>query len=543
MVHQSAQTIEGPDITNYWQYFNLDRDPFAMSHDESLTYLPSYWEEMLDLIQYLVHYKNQAVVVTGQNGIGKSILADLLLTQLGENVHAAKIAAEPNLNVIRLIEFLSDAFMVPWQPEQSIEQALDSQLQAFQQKEKNCLLLLDNAHLLPAETLEALLYLISQQSEHQMRFHVLLFGESALQQTLHRMLEPTEESLVHFLTLESLSLEETQQYLNHRLSASGWQNENPMSEEIVARVYRLSEGNPARINRIARRFLLDMLSEGEEEAGSSWLGRHLTKFLGACLIIAILGLLGVWIWRINSAGSSAPSHTVGTAAAPTISLNGQPLPAMNQKNMETVALSPPKPVAAPTTPAANVPPVQQPIVPTQVMPSPAAALPVAEKNMLTKSAEKVPAAVAPAPAVVPPLTTDAVPVEQAPARLKKIAAPKPALSKPVVKKPVSKTAAAPVKKVKSAAPAQVPSKSAVENTKAEYTLQLIGLSNHEALEKFIIDNNLQGKVRTMTVQSHGKTLTVVLYGRYKTMRDAEQAIPNLPQALVNAGPWPRKVPK
>jgi type II secretory pathway predicted ATPase ExeA/septal ring-binding cell division protein DamX len=539
MPYHSNPALDGLDITNYWQYFHLHCDPFTMHADESLIYLPGYWEEMLDLIQYITHYKNQLVVITGSNGIGKTVLADLFETQLGESVHCVKIAAEQSTSVMRLLEFLSDAFLVPWQPEASIEQLLDDQLHAFQHKEKNCLLLIDNAQLLPIESLEALLYFVAQQSDSQMRFHIALFGESTVRQTLQRMLDPTEEALVHFLTIEPLSLEETEQYLNYRLSAANWQDANPMSEEVVARIYRLSEGNPARINRIARRFLLDLLIEQESDQKKSWLRKYVTQLIGAGLLVVMLIVLAVWIWHSNIIQHVKLAKI--QSVKPTVTVNGEVLPApikyIDQAALHP-SLTPPVAAVAPTPPAEIV--VAQPakaVSPVSI---------AGQKSNVENNQSPAIVAAEPVQAQATPVNASAKPEASIAAKTETSSTP----SRSELSAPVSQTAQTPVVSQAvsgktSDVVSRVPTSKKATKEKAtqdsgSYTIQLLHLQYDGTLAQFIKKNHLTGKIRVVSHTVQGKKITEITYGSYQTMHDAEQAVATLPSSLMSAAPWPKK---
>lgn len=544
MTPEQASQTEGPDITNYWQYFELARDPFAMHVDESLYFVSPHWEELLDLLQYLCHYKNQLLVITAPNGAGKTALQDLLLNQLSDTVHVAKISGDPNFDIQRFIEFLSDAFALPWQPEQSAEQALDEQLQALQQKDKPCLLVVDNAHLLPNEIFEALLYLVGQQSEHQMRFHALLLGEPSLQNTLQKMMESNEEHLVHFSSLEAFSLPETQNYLNHRLSASGWSNDLPLTEEMMARIYRLSEGNPARINRIARRALLDMLMQDQQQ-GQTVLQRHKIKFLGGAVVLAIIVVLSIIMLRVSNDIKAA-----NPVAAPKITLNGQVAAPLNGNADEQVNL--PLPAASQPADPAKVAPANMngqqadPKVASatdNTMPQPVV-IDAETKNVANNMAAAPTQAAVPSlvPAIAPKSSTNALaanttandstptPVANAAANLAdNDIAPTTQAAKPLKTAAVSKTS-----DDTKAAKASV--------NKGDYAIQLISLTDGKNIDKFIADHHLKGKVSVVKTKHQGKVTTIVLYGHYKTMHDAEQALTNLPADLQSAQPWPRKIP-
>ena len=92
-------------------------------------------------------------------------------------------------------------------------------------------------------------------------------------------------------------------------------------------------------------------------------------------------------------------------------------------------------------------------------------------------------------------------------------------------------------KVEKKAPAAVVTKAA-SVSKGAYTIQLISLSKQKSLNAYMKTNHLEGKLSTVK----NKGATMVVYGRYNTMREAEQAVATLPDALMKAGPWPTKLP-
>ncbi len=523
MTDQLQPSIEGPDITNYWQFFNLDRDPFSMGFDEALIYLPPNWEEMLDLVQYLAHYKNQMVAITGAAGSGKTTFEDIFISQLGETARVIKLNGDPNLDVMRLVEFLSDSFTLPWTPSQNVEEVLDQQLQAFQAKDKVCILVVDNAHLLPEETLEALIYLVEQQSENQMRFHAILFGDPTLVQKVKNILQPNEEALVHFLTLDPFSLEETQNYLNYHLSSAGWQEESPMTEETIARIYKLSEGNPARINRIARRFLVDMLNARQHQDTKTPMKNSFARIIGGIIILLIV-VAAFSYWYMNR---SASVKTDGGDAAPNISLNGESLSQEIQPG-KAVDLQPSKAAESslpqePPTPSA---PIKTEV--SSVAPAPSAPPPVENQPEISTVDMAAMPTIPTTPSEASALSTQ---VKKTP---EKTLAPIEAKTTTSIKKTLKPVTSKVVKKAEG-------SKTTKDTKTGDYAIQLIGLNKTANLPKFIKEHHLQNKVKLMTITQKDKKMTIVLYGKYHTLHEAEQAITTLPPDLAKLGPWPRKV--
>lgn len=586
-----SSQADGPDITNYWQYFNLQRDPFTMTADPELYFVPAKWEEVLDLLQYISHYKNQLMLVTGENGAGKTTLADLLVKQIGDGMTVSRVSAEASFDVSRLIEWISDAFCVAWQVGQPLEQMLDEELNALQLKDKPSFLVIDNAHQLPVESLEALLYLLGQQSEHQMHLHVLLLAEPSLEQTFQRLLEPSEEYLLHALVLESLDIDETSQYLGHRLSVSGLQEDFPLTDEMITRIYRLSEGNPSRINRIARRALLDMLSQDQQTEKRGFMQRYLNKVVG-CIVLLVVLIAGA-AWLTHNAQLSSSVKTDG----PSISVNGQavsdsdkssvalPLPpALKDPNAQTTAnatstdsgfsntaatsntpvvpptaatssTTAPGPTDATTPPAASAagPEPRPMMMPGPVVPPAAATAASAPmpKPIMVGSAQKpvVASTTTPTVATMPPAdvtTSPAAPADEAVPTAVDASTIVPGKSLAVVE-PQTKAL------VKAKVTTEAKSKAAVKQTTTKdkatekpvtsgaYALELLSITNSTALSHLTQQHPALRSQLRVVHGAHGSIR--VFYGHYPTMAAANRALTTMPAGLADAKLWPNKVPQ
>lgn len=71
------------------------------------------------------------------------------------------------------------------------------------------------------------------------------------------------------------------------------------------------------------------------------------------------------------------------------------------------------------------------------------------------------------------------------------------------------------------------------------SVQLMGASRLDAIERFVVINRLAGKVWVYRTQLHGHPWYVVLKGDHANMTLAVAAIRNLPSALLKAKPWPK----
>jgi DamX protein len=76
---------------------------------------------------------------------------------------------------------------------------------------------------------------------------------------------------------------------------------------------------------------------------------------------------------------------------------------------------------------------------------------------------------------------------------------------------------------------------------AEFTLQLVGLSNEKAAHEFIAEQPNKKDLLLFKSKRAGKDWFVVVAGHYESSAKARQAIQNLPESQKKASPWPREI--
>lgn len=297
-VYPSINNIKDYNDSDYWTHFGLTCDPFTSKPDFSLTLLLSKWEHHLDLIQHLIHTENVLLAIVGGKGSGKSTLFDQLNTQLNDTMIVRSITAKSNFDLNQLINILQNAFKLPPIDSDTLEEKLDGQIAAMQYHDKICVFSIDNAEELPEETLQALIYLIKQQSKTQMRLHVVLFGDQELQIKLTKLAhQEVSTDMFHSIELEPLTLEETRQYLQYRLSAAGYKKSLPFSSNTIEVIYQRSMGNPLRINMCAKHILKDNVPTYTPSANLKSTKTYQNKILGGVVLVAILGSLVYFLER------------------------------------------------------------------------------------------------------------------------------------------------------------------------------------------------------------------------------------------------------
>ncbi len=279
-------------LPEYCHRYGWLADPFGVNNDKAPFYVPSYWDHYLDLIQYIQQHDNALITITGPGGSGKSTFLKQLLLQIDSNILTCVIDAKMPLTSQSLIENMSTAFLSQAPAGDTIEEQFDYLLNAIQFKSQHFLLLIDNAQLLTNDVVQNILYCIEQQTDYQMRLHIILAGDSSLKQLLDTIsFSRTKQIVVRTLTLQQLKQQEIHHYLQHRINNIGDQNQNPFNSDIIKTIHSESKNYPHEINLKAKHVLLhgfNSPSENNNQTNRSTSAPYKNGLITLCLIIAII---------------------------------------------------------------------------------------------------------------------------------------------------------------------------------------------------------------------------------------------------------------
>jgi len=95
------------------------------------------------------------------------------------------------------------------------------------------------------------------------------------------------------LDVPPLDLAEIPAYLGQRLTAAGYQGELPFSDKIIRRFYRLSSGNPAKLNQLAHQQLLQPIRQRQWAFKLPGFVRHIGRWsaVGAVTLVIVAVLI------------------------------------------------------------------------------------------------------------------------------------------------------------------------------------------------------------------------------------------------------------
>jgi type II secretory pathway predicted ATPase ExeA len=142
-------------------------------------------------------------------------------------------------------------------------------------------LMIDEAQLLPPETLEFIRLLSNFETDREKLIQIVLVGQPELDATLARRdMRQVNQRVAMRARLAPLSLSESLEYIEHRLLASGAQDLGQiMSPSAAWRIAEAAGGIPRTINILADNVLIAGLGAGQRPVGGMLAEGALREFI------------------------------------------------------------------------------------------------------------------------------------------------------------------------------------------------------------------------------------------------------------------------
>ena len=254
----------------YLQHFGLREPPFRITPHTDFFFTGANRGPTLDALIYAITQDEGIVKVTGEVGSGKTMLCRMLLERLPEKVETLYLA-NPSLSRQEILGAIADELGIPTDGKatHSLTRALQDALIERYADGKRVVLLIDEAHAMPAESLEEIRLLSNLESKAAKLLQIALFAQPELDERLAATdMRQLRERITQHFNLTPLKQDDVAAYIEFRLRAAGYHGPNPFTAEAVAMIAKISEGLSRRINILADKALLAAYSSGTHQVGS-----------------------------------------------------------------------------------------------------------------------------------------------------------------------------------------------------------------------------------------------------------------------------------
>ena len=281
---------------SYISFFNLKAPPFSLIPDSNLFFPAKAHLETLEVFIFSINQGSLFSVLTGEPGLGKTQIILTLLTRLPNDLKKIQIY-NPSL---RPEEFFETLFKELGLNDPSQETLVKNSGYGINKDEvlkglkkffntgsspfKRCLLIIDEAQLLPKETLEELRLLTNLNEGSNPFLQILLSGHSALAEKLKESeLSPLRQRISVWETLKPLEKEEILPYLWYRIKQVSESPEINFEKGIEKKIYKWTKGIPRLINKLMDRTLFVTYVKREQIVKKSHLKEAKKTFPGVLL--------------------------------------------------------------------------------------------------------------------------------------------------------------------------------------------------------------------------------------------------------------------
>lgn len=242
------------------RHYGFTRHPFGRHTPKDALLRHRGFEEALNRLRFTIELDGIAVLMADA-GCGKSLLLGELADDLQREGWGVHYFAHSTVGPFSLVNVLArKAGITPKRSRGETAMLLTDQLVADERKH---LLVLDEAHELPDDTIEDIRLLTIADFDRKSPFLLLLAGHPSLDE---RLADPIHHALDQRITtharLAPLGLDEARDYFNARLAAAGAKGKPVFEEGAIEATFDSSGGIPRRINNLATSALIVAASRG-----------------------------------------------------------------------------------------------------------------------------------------------------------------------------------------------------------------------------------------------------------------------------------------
>lgn len=253
----------------YLKHFGLSQKPFSLIPDPEFIHFFKKHQIAYSMLEYGLFEQTGITLMTGEVGSGKTTLLHHLLNEIDQHFLTIGLINNTHKNLGSLTHWIALAFGIPHENKDKV--TLYHNIQTFiinqYAQKKRCVIIIDEAQNMDQDSLEELRLFTNINSNKDYLLQILLIGQPELVKTLE---QPALAQIAQRISVEyhlgPLSFQETCEYINHRLTVAGAEN-NIISKDAGAVIFYHTAGTPRLINTLCDTALAYAYAKDETNIG------------------------------------------------------------------------------------------------------------------------------------------------------------------------------------------------------------------------------------------------------------------------------------
>jgi type II secretory pathway predicted ATPase ExeA len=247
----------------YLEHFGLKEPAFRITPHTDFFFDGADRGSTLEALIYAVLHDEGIVKVAGEVGSGKTMLCRVLMERLPSHVETIYLAT-PSHAREDILHAIGDELGLELSGKRASAALRELQEHLIRRyaEGRRVVVLIDEAHAMPEETLEEVRLLSNLESNRHKLLHLVLFGQPELDATLAKpSLRQLRDRITHSFRTRPLSGVEVAKYLAFRMRAAGYRGPEVFAPAAVRALWRAAAGLTRRINILADKALLAAFTE------------------------------------------------------------------------------------------------------------------------------------------------------------------------------------------------------------------------------------------------------------------------------------------
>ncbi len=261
----------------YESFFGFVKRPFLAVSTLDRYFPATSIEQTLQTTSRAIQRGEGPVAIFGGTGLGKTMCCLRIAEHFHRNFEVVMLASSQLITRRALLQSLLFELRMPYRDmsEGELRLTLMNRIQpSVENPTDGLVLIVDEAQTLSMKLLDELRLLTNVVRNGVPRVRLVLCGTMRLEECLsHPYMESMNQRLAARCYLTPLSIQETAQYVTHKIELSGVSSSNVITRDALDAIYRGSDGIPRLIDQLADQSLLLAFHDRERPVSAAMVGR------------------------------------------------------------------------------------------------------------------------------------------------------------------------------------------------------------------------------------------------------------------------------